>query len=266
MPRDTLRIFRLVVAVFLKADRERMHRPRAHALHHGDDGARIYSAGKKRAERNVGLHSLLHGALKPNRERFYSFFERSRKAPLGGAEHDLLYRPVFLRDRVAASFYDLQICCRRQFRDIFVNGVRGGNVPVPQIQRKDVDIEFRTKLGVLKKALQLRAEKKRAAHPTVIERFLSETVAAKEQRSLGAVPDGHSEHAVQLAQRRLDTPRVKPKQHDFGIGASAQLGRKVSSQLGTKLVVIVDFAVEDDDESAARGNHGLVTGGRDVDD
>ena len=63
MSGDTFGVHGLIVTVLLKADREGMHRSRAHVLHQRDDGAGIDATGKECAQRHIRLHARFDGSL-----------------------------------------------------------------------------------------------------------------------------------------------------------------------------------------------------------
>lgn len=78
----------------------------------------------------------------------------------------------------------------------------------------------------------------------VVERFDAEAVSGYEEFLVVCVPDGESEHAVEVVDAFLSVFEIGVEE-GFGIG----LGVELVSFLGERVadgLVVVDFAVEDD--------------------
>src|SRR4051812_13488332 len=114
--------------------------------------------------------------------------------------------------------------------------------------------------------LELGAEEKRIVHPSVIERFFADTIAAKIKSLLGTVPYCDSEHAVQPWQRRLDSPGVECVQHDLGVRGAAKRDMVFAYQFCTQLGIVIDLAVKNNEEAAAGRLHRLMARRRDIND
>src|SRR5215813_7089965 len=81
------------------------------------------------------------------------------------------------------------------------------------------------------------------------------------------VPQRKSKHTVELTEGFLQPPLTDGRQHDFRI-RMATPRRGHSCRLGFQgladFQIVVDFSVEDDDETAAGRVHGLMTCRREV--
>ena len=97
----------------------------------------------------------------------------------------------------------------------------------------------------------------------VVQRLDAEAVARQEQRLLVAVPQREREHAAEALDAVL-APRLPGVHDDLGVAARAEdVAERL--QLGDQLLVVVDLAVEDDDDAAVLVEQRLLAG-REVDD
>jgi hypothetical protein len=122
---------------------------------------------------------------------------------------------------------------------------------------------MRLDAGVRQDRLQLGAEDELVPDERVVEGFVPETISGEEQLSRGSVPDREREHPVEVADA-VGTELLVGVDHDLGVGA----GLEPMSQLrkeGTKALVVVDLAVEDDPDRAVFVGDGLMAA-LDVDD
>ena len=77
------------------------------------------------------------------------------------------------------------------------------------------------------------------------------------------IVNGESEHAAQAAEQTVDAPLLKAVQEHFGIARGDELvRRKLAGEFG----IVVDFAVVGDPNAAVFVGHGLMAGGREIDD
>src|SRR5690348_13403787 len=110
----------------------------------------------------------------------------------------------------------------------------------------------------------LRSKNKPVANVRVIQRLDPDVIAHQRQRSLAIVPDGKRKHAVEPSQT-FPTPLLDRGQQNFRIAVCFELMTQ-RAQLFAQFAVIVDFAVEGENETAVRREHRLVTGRSGIDD
>src|SRR6185437_1865030 len=95
--------------------------------------------------------------------------------------------------------------------------------------------------------LELRAEEQRRSAPPVVERLLSHAIARQMQLRANCIPQSEGEHARELLKARRDPPRLERGQHYLGVGAASK-GRATRQQIAPNIAIVVDLAVENDDE------------------
>jgi hypothetical protein len=104
--------------------------------------------------------------------------------------------------------------------------------------------------------LDLRGVGQEAAVPIVVQRLLAEPVAGDEEFAGLLVPDGEGEHPAQAGDA-LRTVLLIGVKDGFGIGAGG-VAMAGLFQIGTKIRVVEDFAVESDPEGLVLVGHWLV--------
>src|ERR1700752_1728037 len=124
-------------------------------------------------------------------------------------------------------------------------------------------IEFRSDRFRSKDRLDFRTEDKRLRSVCVIKRFDTDVIANERQGSFAIVPDGESKHAVETADS-FPTPLVDRSEQHFGIAVGFELVSE-RAKLFAQFAVVVDFAVEGENETAVGREHRLVTGRGGVD-
>ena len=82
-----------------------------------------------------------------------------------------------------------------------------------QVAFQSLLVQFLLKVGVMEKALDLRAEHQGAVHPGVVQGLDSEKVPGAKQLPLFLVPDDKGEHAPQLVQQLGAVLLIAVKQH-----------------------------------------------------
>ncbi len=97
----------------------------------------------------------------------------------------------------------------------------------------------------------------------IFERFLANTVAGAENRSLPLVIDGESEHAAEVLETRFAVFVVE-RHDDFGVGTGCERVAFLF-QCVAMFLEIVDLSVEDD-PITIHISHGLVTERGEIDD
>ena len=83
---------------------------------------------------------------------------------------------------------DGQMLPGEQLGDPPVDGARGGNAVVPEVEGDGVAVDLGVEVGEPAEGLQLRGEGQAAADPAVVERLLAEAVADQMQLALGGGP------------------------------------------------------------------------------
>ena len=113
-------------------------------------------------------------------------------------------------------------------------------------------------------ARDLRAEDESLGQQRVEQRLDAEPVAGEHELPPARVPDGEGEHPVEAgdAGRTLLLVEVQDR---LGVGARA-VRVALGLELGAQRLVVVDLAVVGDPDRAVLVGHGLVAGGRQVDD
>jgi hypothetical protein len=112
--------------------------------------------------------------------------------------------------------------------------------------------------------LELGGERQATVRHPVVERLDAEAVARGEEAVLLRVPDREAPHPVHARQHVLAPGRPRGEDH-LGVAAGAKR-RAPGLQLLAQLDEVVNLAVEDEPVAPARIAHGLVAGGRKVED
>src|SRR5690606_40407629 len=97
-----------------------------------------------------------------------------------------------------------------------------GHVVVPQEEHERIAIDLRCESREREQRFQLGAEEQRLVGPSVVQRFLADTIARKVQHAFGLVPNGKCKHAVCTLERSLETPSIETREQYLGIGMSAK--------------------------------------------
>ena len=106
-----------------------------------------------------------------------------------------------------------------------------------------------------------------AAGPAVIEWLLPQPVPCQFEFACLPVPQRQGEHAGSPPQGLCEAPARNSRQQRLGIRMATPLRRSAcSGKFVPQIKMIIDFAVEHENEAAAIRDHRLVTGKRPVDD
>src|SRR5262245_10569676 len=95
----------------------------------------------------------------------------------------------------------------------------------------------------------------------IMERFNAKSIARAEQPLIATIPDEKREHTQKTIQTFL-APTLIGGKNDLSVRLTLV---RVVAQFGAELKIIVNFAVEDDPESAIGIRHRLAAGWRKVD-
>ena len=152
---------------------------------------------------------------------------------------------------------------RRKTGDAFVESERRREV-APE---EETDVAGRLGRGVDaaagKQCLDLGSEAESLAVIGVVQGLDAKGIAGDEKSLFAVVPDGKGIHAAEFVQHRFALEFVKVKE-DLGVA----LGNEAAAfgfELGTELAVVVDLAVEGDDEGAVVAEHRLGAGRGEID-
>ena len=254
-----------IVAAFMEADGEGLHRPRALRLHQRDHGRGIDAAGQERTKRHVGDHPQLDGIAKERVEPLDSlvWVRGGIVAPLA-SRRDAAQVPEAFRRRRQTLAQRQDVTGSKLLR-LAIDGARLRDITVAQVADDRIVVDRRSPRGGGAKRLELRRKQNPLRRRRVVERLDAEAVACQHQASRLAVPQREGKHADRALDRGFDAPqRAGFKQH-FGIGIAAHrtAGRL---QLAADVAVIVDFAVEGDDVTPIRRMHRLRAAGTEIDD
>ena len=96
---------------------------------------------------------------------------------------------------------------------------------------------------------------------TVVERFLAEAVAGKEETAVASVEDGEREHPIQ-ARGKIRAPFLVAVDQCLRIGVIGGEAMAVGDQLMAEVDVVVDLPVVDDRDRAVFVPHRLATSGQ----
>ena len=121
-------------------------------------------------------------------------------------------------------------------------------------------------IRIFEQRLDLRCKRQPAIVQAVIQRLDADPIAHQPQLAPAAVPKRKGEHASQPVDE-IDAPLLEPMEQDFGVGMiRLEPMPATRDQLGAKLRVIVDFAVEDDPQRRVFAAHRLRSRRSGVDD
>src|SRR5271170_2156082 len=115
--------------------------------------------------------------------------------------------------------------------------------------------------------LQLGTKDKVSAASGIVERFLSKAIAPQSQAPVVAIPYCESEHSIKPDHRLLDSPFLECREHHLGIGTPPKRTGLLSlRQLTPQVFVVIYLAIEDNDVTATRRFHGLMSCRRKIKD
>jgi hypothetical protein len=147
---------------------------------------------------------------------------------------------------------------RRKLFDSLDHRERAGNVIQREITIQSRRVQAAVELGVNEDGLEFRAEQEIFAAPRDVKRLDAHAVARKHQALFRRGPDGDREHAAKPG-KAGGVPFEKAVQHGFGVGAGVE-AVAARFEFRAHFQMVVNFAVEDDDGIAIRGENRLVAG------
>ena len=250
--------FRLVESRVVESDRAGVDRAFGLAGHHRHHRAGIDAAGQEGAQRHFGDHAQAHGLL----QAVHQLGLR-----VGGA-HRVVEReahvPELARLAHGLAVPNQQAVTGRQLARAAEHGARLGHVAERKVlfDRQRVDLAAEAPMG--QQRLELRPEQQRAViQRRVVHGLHAQAVARHEQALAVAVPQRKGEHAAQALDAVL-APGF-PCVHD-ALGVALGVEHMAQGlQFRNQVLVVVDLAVEDDDDRAVFVEQRLLAGGH-VDD
>src|ERR1035441_10871341 len=147
---------------------------------------------------------------------------------------------------------------RHWFSVVGDHRLASGKVTEGQIFRQRATVELGRDSGIGEHGLDLRAEKKHAPVPSVVEGLDAETISRSEKHTLATIPDCKGKHAAQMLDAIAAIFLIEVDD-GFGIAVGAiavSAGLKRGAQLG----MVVDFSVEDDPNILVLVGERLVPG------
>ena len=224
----------------------------------GCDGRRIEPGREEDADRHV-RHQVVADAV----GQHVAQLGRARRLAFARAGHGLRNGEEAL-GWLGAMVVDPLGGPGRQGADIGVEGVRVGHV-APQ---EEAHVAGRrgplTRVPARAQRLHLRGDAEAGAIVGGVERLDAEGVARQQHAGPGRVPDDEGVHAAQVAHHVRPVALVEVEQH-----LRVRVGAEFVTLLGQAVAQgheVVDLAVEGDDEGVLAMGHGLVAGGRRIDD
>jgi hypothetical protein len=154
---------------------------------------------------------------------------------------------------------------RGQLPEALVDAERVRNVIETQQRGQRLSINRGVEAGEALNGLQFGGEHERFAHPAVVERLFTETVATEMQNTLLLVPHREGEHAIEAFCGFHYAPLAKRSEHDLRVGVTTPVVAEWF-EFGTEVLEVVHLAVEHDDETSVRAGHRLMTERREVED
>ena len=111
----------------------------------------------------------------------------------------------------------------------------------------------------LPKSFQFGGEGPLFALLAIIDRLHTQAVADQKNGTAVPVQQRKGEHPDEARQRRFQTPLPRSRQDDFRVRGAAETVAD-GLQLGSKPLVVIDFAVEANDHAAVFRGHWLIAG------
>ncbi len=259
MLRDGTRGVGLVVGGIVEADSERLHLTGTSLAHQCHDQARIETAAQERPQRHVADEAIAHRRSQQVRE---FLLQRLDAAPRSAGADRVQRAPVALDPGFGVAGAPCQEVPRLEAPDVAKRG--GGRVDVPPLEemQERSAVEHRLEARCGHYGAHLGCQQQAAALEVPEERLDAQAVAGGEKPALVAVPDEQGKHADESLKARF-APALVGAQDHLGVGARAE-GLAVGLELGPDLGEVVDLAIEDDPTLAVGAGHGLVPGGREV--
>jgi len=161
---------------------------------------------------------------------------------------------------------DLDQTTRLDLFDPLEDGVRRGNVFVPEVRGERVPIHHWAPCRMIDECLGLRAKEQHAAAPAPIEWLNAQTVAHQGEASSPIVPKREREHPDELRHCPRYAPGLARFENDFCVRAAAKPMVSPPLEFALDLRKVVHLAVIGDHRASTRRDHRLVPRRRQVDD
>jgi hypothetical protein len=256
------------VLVVGEAHRERADGPARALRHEGRQRGRVDSAGQERADRDVRHQASLYGfaeeAPHARRGPRQGLLARHR-GDLGGlGAHPGKRVPVARRPSAPGLVHD-EVVAGGELVDAAEHRERRRRREEAQVVVDGKVLDVARDLGVSQERLDLAREQKRSRGPREVKRLDPDAVAREEEPPRPRIPDPDPEHALEPVEDGR-APLLEAVNDDFRVGVVRPEPVSEGGQLHPEFLVVVDLAVEDDRDRPVLVEHGLVGGGREVDD
>ena len=252
--RRQTRAFALIESRVFKADRARSDSAPLDARHRVHDGITIDAAGQERRER--------HFAHETHPRRFVEQFEHATLAFLLGHLVPLVERRLPVALRLHPLLAEETPVRRRQLVHALEDRQWVRHVTKREELRHGVGAQL-TADAKRVKSLDLGRKREAAVRIGPVERLLADAIAGAEQLVTANIRKRERKHPTK-ARGQSRSPGSIPVQQDFCVAVGPE-AMPLALEFGTQFEVVVDLAVERDDELPILGGHRLLAA-RDVDD
>jgi hypothetical protein len=150
-----------------------------------------------------------------------------------------------------------------KFEDSLVDGSWSGDIGMAEEEGEGGGIQGGVEVGMGAEGLEFGGEEEAATLPSVVERLFAVAITGEVEAALVAVPEGEGEHPVEAGEGLGNAPAFEGGEEDLGVGGAAP---GEGTEFLAEVLVVVDLAVEGDDEALRGGGHGLVPGRREIED
>ncbi len=172
--------------------------------------------------------------------------------------------PVLMRCGDWAAATNLERVSSGQLVHSAVDTARFGHVSQREILFYRERVDFPLHVWMMQHGFHLGTEHQLSVgQQRVMERLHAEPIAREEKRLARAVPQDKREHATETL-NTIRAPRLPTVNDHFGVGARAK-GVPQRLQLGNELLIVIDLAVEYDDDGLVLVVERLMSGGE-IDD
>ncbi len=247
----------LVEGALGEPDRERLDRPAGGAGGQGAERARVDAARQEHADRDVGHEVGAHRVVEPPQQLARPLVDVPRGRVGGGrAAAGTSAAPRPGRPRRPAGGR-ARACARPE------DGARRRDAVARQVEPQRVEVQLARHRRVLQQALELGAERQRAAVAAPVQRLDGEAVVGQHQAPAPGVPQGDREHAAQVREA-LEADVLVQVQDGLEIALGGERVT-VARQALAQPAVVVDLAIANQHERAVLVSQRLLGVG-DVDD
>ena len=184
-----------------------------------------------------------------------------RPYPQAERLHSAFAAAAGLNQGAIVAVFPGQVMAGRQLEDVFKHRKRGRDIFEGQVKIEGPGLDFAFDRGVGQDGFELRAEDDRFVGKLgVIKGLDPESIPRQKDVAAHVVPDTEGEHAVQV-QRQVAPPLLVAVHEHLGVRVVGEEAVARTLELGAKLAMVVDLAIEHDDGAAFGVGHGLRAAG-----